>query len=151
MLTGREPIYQNANMETPVMNGTGPRVEYNANINDFGATASGLKDIFDSGDPVLISAIQAGVHAFQTSVKREAHVRQQTEEIDHLKNECDDLKLRISTLENRLMEGDRRKQVRRREDLGSPAGMAERRSGEDRRKIIKTPLNTQGQMLGNRI
>ena len=115
------------------MNGTGPRVEYNANINDFGATASGLKDIFDSGDPVLISAIQAGVHAFQTSVKREAHVRQQTEEIDHLKNECDDLKESLSALQRHLMDVDRRKQVRRQQDFGPPDGI-ERRSGLERRK-----------------
>jgi hypothetical protein len=32
-------------METPVMNETVPRVEYNANINDFGTTASGVQDI----------------------------------------------------------------------------------------------------------
>ena len=48
------------------------------------------------------------------------------------------------------MEGDRRQQVRRQEDLGPPGGMVERRSNEDRRKIIKTPLNTQGQMLEDR-
>ena len=70
--------------------------------------------------------------------------------IDDLEKECDDLKLRISSLENRLMEGDRRQQVRRQKDLGPPAGMMERRSGLDRRNKIKTDSHSQGQMLEKR-
>jgi hypothetical protein len=82
-------------------------------------------------------------------VRIEAQTHEQTKEIDNLKTECDDLKLRISSLENRLMEGERRKQVRRQKDLGPPDGV-ERRSVLDRREKIKTPLNTQGQMLEDR-
>ena len=67
-----------------------------------------------------------------------------------MEKECDDLKLRISSLENRLMEGERRQQVRRQKDLGPPKGIVERRSGLDRRDKIKTTSNSQGQMLEDR-
>jgi cell division protein FtsL len=72
---------------------------------------------------------------YQVSVRREAQIDEQTKEINNLKKECDDLKLRISSLENRIMEGDRRKQVRRQEDLGPPDGV-EQRSGLERRKHV---------------
>ncbi len=55
-------------------------------MDDFGKAASGLKEIFDSGDPLLIPTIQANIHAFQISVRREAHIQEQTKEINDLKN-----------------------------------------------------------------
>ena len=95
-------------------------------MDDFGKTVSGLKEIFDSGDPVLIPAIQANIHAFQISVRREAHIQEQTKEIN-------DLKKRMESLEKQMKEGDRRKGERRQDDLGPPDG-TDRRSGLDRRK-----------------
>lgn len=102
-----------------------PGVEYNAGMDDFGKAATGLKEIFDSGDPVLIPAIQANIHAFQISVRREAHIKKQTKEIN-------DLKKRMESLEKYIREGDRRKGERRLEDLG-PLNGVERRSGFERR------------------
>ena len=151
LLTGQGPVYQNTDDSNEAVGiVAGPASEYHTDKDDFGRAVSGLKEIFDSGDPVLVPTAKAGIHAFQISVRRETQINEQARKINRLEEECNDLKLRISTLENRLMEGDRRKQVRRQEDLGPPGGMVERRSGLDRRKIIKTPLNTQGQMLENR-
>ena len=84
MLTGIEPVYQKDNEFTEAVgiiqnkkesdHVTAPGVEYNGDMDDFGKATSGLKEIFDSGDPVLIPAIQANIHAFQISVRREAHI-----------------------------------------------------------------------------
>jgi len=95
---------------------------------------------------VLIPVIQANIHALQISVRIEAQIHEQTKEINNLKKDCDDLKKRINFLERRLLEGDRRKQKRRQEDLGPP-GESERRSGLDRRKDVRSPLNTAGLVL----
>lgn len=103
-----------------------PGVEYNDGLDDFGRAVSGLKDIFNSGDPVLIPAIQANIHAFQISVRRETHIQEQTKEIS-------DLKKRLDALERHIKEGDRRKGERRLEDLEPPDGV-EHRSGSERRK-----------------
>lgn len=93
---------------------------------DFREAASGLKEIFDSGDPVLIPAIKANIHAFQISVRREAHIKEQTKEIN-------DLKKRMESLEKQMKEGDRRKSERRLQNFAPPGG-EDRRSGSDRRK-----------------
>lgn len=140
LLEGIEPIYQNPDLPEDVskealynkvemrdMHTAAPGGEYNADMDDFGKAASGLKEIFDSGDPVLIPAIQANIHAFQISVRREVHIQEQT-------NEINDLKKRMESLERRLLEDDRRKGERRIHDLGPPGGI-ERRSGTDRRKM----------------
>lgn len=63
----------------------GPVSEYHADTDDFGKAVSGLKEIFDSDDPVFITAIQANIHALQTSVRIEAHTHEQTKEINNLK------------------------------------------------------------------
>lgn len=151
LLTGIEPVYQNPEESTEAVgiSRDKKKVEYNADTDDFGKAVSGLKEIFDSGDPILIPAVLAGVQAFQIAVRRETQINEQTEKIDALEKECDDLKLRISSLENRLMEGDRRTQVRRQENLAPPNGM-ERRSGLDRRKSIKGSFNTPGFVLEDR-
>jgi hypothetical protein len=64
-----------------------PGVEYGGGVDDFGKAAAGLKEIFDSRDPVLIPAIQANIHAFQISVRRERQIQQQADEITALKKE----------------------------------------------------------------
>lgn len=110
----------------PVIHIAAPGAEYNADMDDFGRAATGLKEIFDSGDPVLIPAIQANIHAFQISVRREAHIQEQTKEIS-------DLKKRMESLEKQMKEGDRRKGERRLQDLDPPNGL-ERRAGSERRK-----------------
>ena len=121
----KKPLYNK--VETLDMHVAAPGVEYNDGLDDFGKASAGLKEIFDSGDPVLIPVIQANIHAFQISVRREAHIQEQTKEIS-------DLKKRLDVLERHIKEGDRRKGDRRMEDLGPPNGI-ERRSGSDRRKI----------------
>ncbi len=98
---------------------------HNADVDDFGKAVSGLKEIFDSGDPVLIPAIQANIHAFQISVRREAHIQEQTKEIN-------DLKKRMESLERCIKKSDRRKCERRLQDLDPPDGL-DRRSGSERR------------------
>lgn len=135
LLTGIEPVYQKDDESTEAVgiSRDKKKVEYNADMDDFGKAVSGLKEIFDSGDPILIPVAQAGIHAFQISVRREAQNHEQAKEINHLKKECDDLKERLSSLERHLAELDRRKQDRRQEDHGPP-DEAERRSGSERRK-----------------
>lgn len=119
-----KPLY--SKVEILNMHVAAPGVEYNADVDDFGKAATGLKEIFDSGDPVLIPAIRANIHAFQISVRREAHIQEQTKEIN-------DLKQRMESLERYIKDGDRRKGERRQGDLGLPDGL-ERRSGSERRK-----------------
>lgn len=112
-------------VEMTAMHVAAPGAEYNADMDDFGRAATGLKEIFDSGDPVLIPAIQANIHAFQISARREAHIQEQTKEIS-------DLKKRMESLEKQMKEGDRRKGERRLQDVDPPDGV-DRRSGEERR------------------
>ena len=84
----------------------------------------------------------------KTGYKESANRR--TKKNDDLRKECDDLKLCISSLESHLLAVDRRKLTRRQDNLGPPAGMTERRSGQDRRIGDKTPLNTSGYVLNGR-
>ena len=71
-------------------------------VDEFGRAVAGLKEIFDSRDPVLIPAIQANIHAFQISVRREFQVQQQSDEITALKKENTSIKTRIEVIEKRL-------------------------------------------------
>lgn len=59
-----------------------PDAEYNAG--SFGKASEGLKEIFDSQDPVLIPAIEANIRAFQLSVRRDRQIQQQAAEIEIL-------------------------------------------------------------------
>ena len=76
--------------------------EYGGGVDDFGKAAAGLKEIFDSRDPVLIPAIQANIRAFRISVRRERHIQQQADEITALKNENTNIKARLEAVEKRL-------------------------------------------------
>lgn len=79
-----------------------PEVEYNAGVDKFGRAVDGLREIFDSHDPVLIPAIQANIHAFQISVRRERHIQQQTNKISALEKENTTIKARLEAIEKRL-------------------------------------------------
>jgi transcriptional regulator with XRE-family HTH domain len=93
-----EPLYNKVEAQ-----GVGvSEVEYDGRVDDFGKAVAGLREIFDSRDPVLIPAIQANIHAFQISVRRERHIQQQSEEITALKKENTNIKARLEALEKRL-------------------------------------------------
>lgn len=77
-------------------------VEYNADVDEFGRAVAGLKEIFDSRDPVLIPAIQANIHAFQRSVRQERQIQQQADEITALKKENSNTRALIEAIEKRL-------------------------------------------------
>lgn len=50
-----------------------------------------IKEIFDSGDPILIPAIQANLHAFKRALLREQQFAQILEENEDLKNRMQNL------------------------------------------------------------
>jgi len=133
LLTGHGSAYQGPDESTETGKVDEPFLEYHAGGDDFGRAVSGLKKIFDSGDPILTATSMAGIHIFETSLNMKAQIEEQTKKIDDLQKECDDLKERINSLERHIMDVDRRKQVRRQKDLGPPDGV-EQRSGLERRK-----------------
>jgi len=94
------PLYNK--VKTPDTHINDQCVEYSSGADEFGKAVAGLKEIFDSRDPVLIPAIQANIHAFQVSVRREHYIQQQTSKINALEKECDDLRTRLEAIENRL-------------------------------------------------
>ena len=72
----------------------------------FSRAASALKEIFDSGDPVLIDAIRANLYVFQLYARKarqlEQHLDQaqrQSVEITELREELESLKKLIADLE----------------------------------------------------
>ena len=66
------------------------------------AAILGLREIFDSNDPVLIPAIQANIRAFQLAARREHQNARQAEQIKTLHDECNKLKERVKTLETKF-------------------------------------------------
>ena len=79
-----------------------PVAVYAGGVDDFGKAAAGLKEIFDSRDPVLIPAIQSNIRAFQISVRREHRIQQQANKISALEEENASIKSRLDTIEKRL-------------------------------------------------
>ncbi|MBW2623170.1 MAG: hypothetical protein JRD68_09715 [Deltaproteobacteria bacterium] len=69
--------------------------ENDYNAGPFGKASEGLREIFDSRDPVLIPAIEANIRAFQLSVRRDRQIQQQGAEIETLKK-------RVAALEEKL-------------------------------------------------
>ena len=59
----------------------------------------GLREIFDSNDPALISAIQANIRAFQIAIRRKDRNIQLAQQIKTLQDVCNKLKKRIKILE----------------------------------------------------
>jgi len=87
------PLYNNA---------PGDDIDRLPGVDEFAYAVAGLKEIFDSRDPVLLPAIQANIRAFQISVRRERQIYKQEKEIGVLKEECKDLKARLSALEEKI-------------------------------------------------
>jgi len=98
------PIYKEEEISALHVPAPGAGYNTDVDVDEFGKAVSGLKEIFDSRDPVLIPAIQANIHAFQISARRECQVQQQTNEIKDLRKECEELKERVAALEGRLEE-----------------------------------------------
>jgi len=67
----------------------------------FARSVSGLREIFNSQDQVLISAIQANIQAFRLAVQREHQTQHQSIELHKLKEEYEALKERVLALEDR--------------------------------------------------
>ena len=65
----------------------------------FGTAVDALKEIFDSHDPVLIDAIRANLYAFQMYAKKDQELKQQTREIQDLKEKHKELKKVVEDLE----------------------------------------------------
>lgn len=71
---------------------------------DFGRASNGLREIYDSQDPIVIPAIEANIRAFTLSVRRERQNQHQAQEIKELKDECDILKEEVEELKKAVME-----------------------------------------------
>jgi len=71
-------------------------------VDAFSQAATGLREIFDSRDPILTPAIESNIRALRLSVRRERQVAQQAREIEKLKEECGELKDRIASLEEKI-------------------------------------------------
>ena len=67
----------------------------------FADAVSGLKEIFDSRDPILIPALEANIRAFRISARREKQINDQATEIKALRSECEGLKKRLAALEDK--------------------------------------------------
>ena len=65
----------------------------------FGLAVANLKEIFDSKDEILISAIMANLHSFRRAVRRE-------KENQELKRKINALEGRLAALEDKLSRGD---------------------------------------------
>ena len=71
-----------------------------------GLACAQVLEILRSGDPVLVSAIQANLRAFHMAIGKDRQLSEQTAKIENLEVECEDLKKRISALEAKLLEND---------------------------------------------
>ena len=71
-------------------------------VSPYGEASDGLRDIFNSGEQVLISAIQANIRAFQVAAHREHQNAQQSQKIKDLEEKCDEFKKRLEYLERKL-------------------------------------------------
>lgn len=73
-------------------------------VDSFARAVTGLREIFDSEDPILVPAIEANIRAFRISVHRERQIYEQNKRIKVLEDECDELKDRLENLEKKLDE-----------------------------------------------
>ncbi len=79
-----------------------PQAGFKNDQDPFVQAIAGLKEIFDSQDPFVVPALQSNIRAFLVYVRREKQITEQTEEIKRLQEECDDLKKRLSDLEEKF-------------------------------------------------
>jgi len=70
--------------------------ERNAGIDPFARAVAGLREIYDSADPVLIPAIESNIIAFQVAVRRDKEIQAQRREIDNLKKRVTDLETTLT-------------------------------------------------------
>ena len=68
-------------------------------VSPYGEASDGLRDIFNSGEQVLISAIQANIRAFQLSTRREHQNAQQVRQIKALQDKYNELEKRFDAHE----------------------------------------------------
>lgn len=57
----------------------------------FGKSVGYLREIFDSNDPIFISAIQANLHSFSRAIRREKEISQLSEKINDLEKKITDI------------------------------------------------------------
>ena len=75
-------------------------------LNPFIRGVGALQTIFDSGDPLLISTIQANLTAFEQAAQKDQFLREQSLRIQNLEDECEALKKQISDLKKLIKEGN---------------------------------------------
>ena len=74
-------------------------------IDQFGEASTGLREIFNSGDPILIPALLANIRAFQIAARREKEILGLKGRVKKLEEKCDkfdEIKERLETLERNL-------------------------------------------------
>jgi transcriptional regulator with XRE-family HTH domain len=82
-----------------------PEAEYAqaTGADSFDRAVTGLKEIYESGDLVLIHAIEANILAFRLATKREKTIKDQGgDEIKNLKKGYKDLKAMLESIEKQL-------------------------------------------------
>jgi transcriptional regulator with XRE-family HTH domain len=75
-------------------------------LNPFVRGVGALQTIFDSGNPLLISAVQANLTAFEQAALQDRYLAEQSKKIQKLEEECEVLKKKIDTLEKSTNAGD---------------------------------------------
>jgi transcriptional regulator with XRE-family HTH domain len=68
----------------------------NAALDSFAESISGLREIYNSGDVLLIQAIEVNIRAFRQEAHREKIIREQALKINRLEKEMKDLKDQLS-------------------------------------------------------
>ncbi len=107
LLTGKGELYINdkgGDIPTGPGQVSGPAVQYDA-VDPFGQAVTQLREIYDSTDLAIITALQWNLKIFIRTLHREQQVKQQDQKITHLEKECEDLKARVAALEEKLQEG----------------------------------------------
>lgn len=99
---GRRAVVDHvASGEAPFSTLVNPTSVEGAGIDPFAEAVSGLKEIFESNDRVLVPAIEANIRAFRIAVRRGRTISAQAGKIESLENDIKDLKVRLKTLEDR--------------------------------------------------
>jgi len=70
----------------------------------FARAVGGLREIYDSKDPIIVPALHANIRAFRLAVHRERQIHEQSLRIKALEDECDVLKDRLENLEKKFEE-----------------------------------------------
>ena len=73
-------------------------------LNPFIRGVGALQTIFDSGDSLLISTIQANLTVLEQAAQKDQFLREQSRRIQNLEDECEALKKQISDLKRLIKE-----------------------------------------------